>query len=118
MTNKQREQLKAIEQQNCKGIGCVTLKKWKLNRQPHHDTNRNIRECYSKPSMYKTRAEYFILQFMKDINTKTENLRATDYTVISYNGWMFTCGFMVYDNDNNLVAYYYFSRTKSVRYDF
>ena len=118
MTNKQREQLKTIEQQNRCGIGCVDCKKWKFDGQPKHSINRTVSECYSKPSVHKTRAEYFILQFMEDINTKTEDLHATDYTVISYNGWMFTCGFMVYDNDNNLVAYYYFSRTKSERYEF
>lgn len=61
---------------------------------------------------------------MSDIYTKTEDLFATNYTVISYNTNMFTCGFMVYDRtkrdteNGGLVAYYYFTRTKSVRYDF
>ena len=124
MTNKQREQLKAIEQQNINGIGCVTLKKWKFNGQPHHSTNRMVRECYTKPSVYKTRAEYFILHFMNEINSKADNLLAKNYTVISHNGWMFTAGFMVYDitklntENGGLVAYYYFSRTKSMCYEF
>jgi hypothetical protein len=124
MTNEQREQLKAIERENQYGIGCVTLKKWKIDGQPKHSTNRMVRDCYSRPSVYKTRAEHFILQFMSDINTKTENLFATDYTVISYNTNMFTCGFMVYDQtkrdteNGGLVAYYYFTKTRSERYEF
>lgn len=124
MTNEQREQLKAIEQQNNYGIGCVTIKKWKIGGQPKHSINRMVRDCYYRPSFYKIRAEHFILQFMSDINTKTENLFATDYTVISYNCTMFTAGFMVYDTtkrnteNGGLVAYYYFTRTKSERYEF
>lgn len=119
MTNKQLEQLKAIEQRNQNGIGCVTVKKWKSEDKPCHRINRLVRDCYANPSVYKTRAEHFINAFMNDINANTENLYATDYTVLSYNGWMFTAGFKVYDDmTGELVAYYYFTRTKSVRYEF
>ena len=112
------QELIAIEEYASYSIGYITPKKWKNEGVPKHRNNRLVTDCYMKPSIYKLRAERDILDFMQEINAKSSNLYATDYTVISYNCMMFTCGFMVYDNNNNLVAYYYFTRTRSERYEF
>lgn len=112
------QELITIEGNAQYSIGYISPKKWKNEGVPKHIYNRLVTDCYTRPSIYKLRAERDILDFMQEINAKSSNLYATDYTVISYNRLMFTCGFMVYDNDNNLVAYYYFTRTRSERYDF
>ena len=62
----------------------------------NHYGTRVVRGCYKKPSVYKTRAEYFIKNEMNDLN-KNPELYCGDYTVISYNTTKFTCGYVVYN---------------------
>lgn len=120
MTEKQREQLKDIEiALSNLTFGIVTHTE-NLRTFPNtkHDTNKNICDCYGRPSNAKKTAERDILTLMRYINSET-NLYAHDYTVLSYNGLMFTCGFVVTDYDTGeIVAYYYFTRTKSICYEF
>ena len=56
---------------------------------------RGVKDCYKRPSVYKTRAEYFIKNEMDDLN-KTHELYCGGYTVISYNTTKFTCGYVVF----------------------
>lgn len=120
MTEKQREQLKEIEiTLSNLSIGIVTHTA-NLRTFPNtkHTSNKYVRNCYGKPSTFKITAEHDILTLMRYINSET-NLYAHDYTVLSYNGFMFTCGFVVTDCDTGeIVAYYYFTRTKSICYEF
>lgn len=57
---------------------------------------RDVRDCYKTPSVYKTRAEYFIKNEMNDLN-KNPELHCDDYTVTSYNTSKFSCGYVVYN---------------------
>lgn len=120
MTEKQREQLKDIEiTLSNLSIGIITHTA-NLRTFPNtkHYTNKNICDCYSRPSTAKKTAENDIKTLMRYINSET-NLYAHDYTVLSYNTCMFTCGFVVTDVDTGeIVAYYYFSKSKSICYEF
>ena len=120
MTNKQREQLKEIEKKfQYSTIGIITHTE-NLRTFPNtkHYTNKYVCVCYGKPSQRKLNAEMDILQLLDAINCDTD-LFATDYTVLTYNGWGFTCGFAVEDfNTRELIAYYYFSKSKSICYEF
>lgn len=119
MTNKQLEQLKDVEkkfQSSTIGIITHTLN---LRTFPNtkHSTNKYVLNCYGKPSQLKLRAESDILELLGAINCETD-LFATDYTVLTYNGFGFTCGFAIKDfNTGEILAYYYFTRTKSICYE-
>ena len=120
MTEKQRDQLKDIEiALSNLSIGIIShTANLRTFPKTKHTTNKYVCDCYGKPSQRKLRAEGDILKLIYAINSET-NLYAHDYTVLSYNGFMFTCGFVVSDFDTGeLVAYYYFTRTKSVCYEF
>ena len=120
MTSKQREQLKEIEEKfQVSTIGTIAHTE-NLRTFPNtkHSTNKYVCDCYGKPSQLKLRAESDILKLMYAINSDTD-LLATDYTVLSFNVWGFTCGFAVEDfNTGELIAYYYFSKSKSICYEF
>lgn len=120
MTEKQREQLKDIEEKfQSSTIGIITHTE-NLRTLPNtkHSTNKYVRTCYGKPSQLKLRAESDIIKLVAAINIDTD-LYATDYTVLSYNGWGFTCGFAVEDfRTDEIIAYYYFSKSKSICYEF
>lgn len=120
MTENQREQLKDIEKKfQSSSIGIIrhTVN---LRTFPHtrHDINKYVRNCYGKPSARKLRVETDILKLLKAINDDT-NMFAIDYTVLSYNVYNFTCGFAVEDfNTGELIAYYYFTKSKSICFEF
>lgn len=120
MTDKQREQLKDIEEKfKSSTIGTITHTV-NLRTFPNtkHDINKYVCNCYGKPSQRKLSAEIVILKLLNAINKDT-NLFAIDYTVLSYNVWNFTCGFAVEDfNTGELIAYYYFTPTKSICFEF
>ena len=65
---------------------------------------REVRDCYKKPSVDKTRAEYFIKNEMQDINEATQ-LFASDYTVVGHNTMLFSCAYTVYASKPGKGAY-------------
>lgn len=113
------EELKEIEKKfQLSTIGIITHTV-NLRTFPNtkHNTNKYVRNCYGKPSQRKLRAESDILKLLNAINNDT-NLLAFDYSVLSYNISNFTCGFAVKDvNRDVIVAYYYFTRTKSICFE-
>ena len=52
----------------------------------------SVCEAYKQPSVYKTRAEHFILEEMKANN-------GHDYYVTTHNGYYFSCAYL-YEKDN------------------
>lgn len=120
MTEQQRAQLKEIENENSfLSFGVITHTA-NLRHLPknYHDKCLHLRDCYVSPSMYKRRAENDILCLIDEINKYTD-LYAHDYTILSYNTMMFTCSFVVTDyKTGELIALYYFTRTKSICFEF
>ena len=120
MTQEQREQRNSIEKRLAHlSFGTVThntnLKDFPNTK---HAYARTVPECYEKPSNAKKYAELDILNLYCAINRDTD-MFAIDYTVLSYNCTMFTCGFVVKDSvDGDIIAYYYFTKTRSDRYEF
>lgn len=56
---------------------------------------REVEDCYKKPSVAKTRAEYFIKNEIEAINN-VSNLGVGSYTVVGHNCNMFSCAYTVY----------------------
>ena len=65
----------------------------------------NIDECYEKPSIYKRRAEQWIFNQMREINT-VDGVYAMNYTIIGYNCMSFSCAYEIhaYDNETGVIG--------------
>ena len=65
------------------------IKAYNLFRQYERATETSIFQCYvTRPSIYKEAAENEILQRMQDEN-------GHGYRILSHNGFMFVCGYLV-----------------------
>lgn len=120
MTEKQREQLIEVEKVMASLSFGVISHTTNLKYLPKYKYKylRTLGDCYAKPSYRKACAEFDILRLIVEINAFTD-VYAHNYTVLSYNCSMFTCAFDVIDyNTGELLAKYYFTRTKSICFEF
>lgn len=73
----------------------------------HYNTFKDIYSCYEKPSEIK-------LSIYKDWEKWFNELNCYDFGIISYNGWMFTCGGII--KIDGQMYYIYITKTRQEIY--
>lgn len=86
LTNKEYSTIKSYE--------------WSIKRYGY----RRLDDCYTSCSVFKRRAESDIIQRMV-------NEHGFGYTIIGYNGFMFSCGYVV-KTDDGQAFFHYFTRDR------